>query len=510
MGSSKEGGTNQENKNNFKILFIYPNVMMGSLLPINISLLSACVRRAGFDARLFDTTFYRTAEKSFDQVKFELLQVKKFSYEEVGVHFKETDLLDDLDRLLDSYRPDLVAITVVQDTLPQVRDMVTRIHHRHIPTIAGGVHVTLNPDEVLSIDGIDMICVGEGEEALVELCERLDRGEDIRDIRNLWIKTPEGVVKNPMRPVVDLDRLPFIEFDLFEKERIYRPMQGKIYAMLHVEIDRGCPYQCTYCSSPQLTRVYREQARCRYYRQKSVDRIIEEITYLVKKYNPGYIDFNAESFLARPVKDLRRLADRYRTEIGLPFWVQSRPETVTDEKVRILKEMGCKNLQFGIECGNEEFRRRMLKRNYTNEQMLSAFRAVEKHGIEYTVNNIIGFPDETRELIFDTIRFNRLIRPTTMNVYIFTAYRGTELYHYCVEQGYMQPDAPSHQPLEGTPLACQPLAYEEIRGLQRTFPLYARFPETDWPRIARAEQFDEEGNRLYDELKREFYQTASL
>jgi len=495
----------QKTEKNFRVLFVYPNTMMATLLPINISLLHACLKQTGFETRLFDTTFYHTEEINFEQKKVQLLQIKKFSYEDTGVKFKDSDIFDDLNTMIAEFKPNLIAFTIVQDTFGLTKDLIRHIRHWKIPTIAGGVFVTFSPDEVLAVAGIDIICIGEGEGALVELCQKMSGHEDYTTIKNLYFKTPAGIIKNPIRDPVDLDTLPFINYDLFEKERIYRPMMGKIYAMLHVELDRGCPYFCTYCGAPELKRQYKEKTGCKYYRQKSTDRIIDEMKYLVNRYNPGYIDFDSETFLARPVEELKRFAHRYRQEIKLPFWCQSRPETVTEEKIVILKDMGCKNLQFGIEQGNEEFRKKVLNRSHSNKQMLNALQIVERYGIEYTVNNIIGFPGETRELIFDTIAINRQINPTTMNVYLFTPYKGTKLYDYCVENGYLDRDAEIHQLLDSTELKNQPLTYTELKGLQRTFPLYAKFPESEYERIKRAELFNDEGNRIFEELKAEFY-----
>ncbi|MFA4859295.1 radical SAM protein [Methanoregula sp.] len=490
----------------FRVLFVYPNTMMATLLPINISLLNACLQREGIDTKLFDTTFYHTEEINFEQKKVQLLQIKKFSYQDTGVKFKETNIFDDLNTMIAEYQPDLIAFTIVQDTLNLTKDLVSHIRHWKIPTIAGGVAVTFSPEEILAIDGIDIICVGEGEGALVELCRKMSRQEDYSSVQNLYCKTPNGIVRNTIRDPVDLDSLPFINYDLFDKERIYRPMMGKIYAMLHVELDRGCPYFCAYCGAPELKKQYKEKTGCNYYRQKSTDRIIDEMKYLCDKYNPGYIDFDSETFLARPVPELKQFAERYKKEIKLPFWCQSRPETVTDEKIAILKDMGCKNLQFGVEQGNEEFRKKVLNRSHSNAQMLAALKTVEKYQIEYTVNNIIGFPGETRELVFDTIAINRLINPTTMNVYLFTPYKGTQLFDYCVENGYLDKDAEVHQLLDSTELKNQPLSYAELKGLQRTFPLYAKFPESDYDLIRRAEVFDDEGNRIFEELKAKFYE----
>ena len=125
----------------------------------------------------------------------------------------------------------------------------------------------------------------------------------------------------------------------------------------------------------------------------------------------------------------------------------------------------------------------------------------------YTVNNIIGFPDETRELVFETININRQINPVTMNICMFTPYKGTKLYHYCIDKGYMDKDAKVHQALDSVPLKMTSITYEEVKGLQRTFPLYAKLPETMFDQIKAAEKFDPEGNEMYEKLRKIFYET---
>ncbi|MBF0328457.1 MAG: B12-binding domain-containing radical SAM protein [Nitrospirae bacterium] len=488
-----------------KILLLYPNTEMATLVPINLSLLAPCLQRQGFEVELFDTTYYRWEEKNFEQKKVELLQLKPFSYDEKGVNYKESDMYDDLRAKVADYQPDLIGITLVEDTYELGLSLLKAISGCSAPVIAGGVFVTFSPEDVIGHNEVDMVCIGEGEEALVELCERIARGEDYTDVKNLWVKRDGRIFKNPMRRLTDLNSLPYIDYDIFERKRLYRPMHGKIYTMLHVEIDRGCPYDCTYCEAPHLRRLFQEKGCGTYYRRKDTDRVIEEIRHLVGKYRPDYINFNAESFLAKPLSELKEFAERYK-EIGLPFWCQSRPETVTDEKIRILKEMNCQNMQFGIEHGNEAFRAKILNRHYTNNQMLESFRIVERYGISYTVNNIIGFPDETRELVFDTIKVNRQICPTTMNVYFFTPYKGTRLYQYCVEKGYIDKSDKVHQLLDGVPLKMDSISYIELKGLQRTFPMYARMPEDMFEKIRLAERFDEQGNAMFEELKTLYYQ----
>ncbi|MFH1094170.1 MAG: radical SAM protein [Candidatus Omnitrophota bacterium] len=488
----------------FKVLFIYPNTEMATLVPINLSQLSTCLNQAGVECELFDTTYYNWEEINFEQKKVSLLQLMPFSYEEKGVHYAKTDMFADLRRKVKEYQPDLIGITLVEDTYQLGMSLLEAIKEYDKPVIAGGVFVTFSADEVINNENVDMVCMGEGEAALVELCEKIQKKEDYSLIQNLWVKANGKIIKNPMRKLTDLDTLPFIDYDIFDKKRLYRPMHGKIYTMIHVEIDRGCPYDCTYCEAPHLRILFREQGCGVYYRRKDPKRVIAEMKHLVKKYNPDFINFNSEAFLAKPVNELREFALLYK-DIGISFWCQSRPETVTEEKIKILKEMNCQNMQFGIEHGNEAFRAKTLHRHCTNRQIINALKIVEKYEIAYTVNNIIGFPDETRELVFDTINVNRQINPTTMNIYFFTPYKGTRLYEYCIEKGYLDKSDRVHQLLDGVPLKMDSITYQELKGLQRTFPLYAKMPENMFAKIRIAERFDDEGNRMFEELKKEFY-----
>lgn len=474
---------------------------MATLVPINLSILAPCLKEKGVEVELFDTTFYHWEEISFEQKKASLLMLKPFSYEQKGIRYKETDMYEDLVKKVAEYQPNLIAITLVEDTFDLGMSLLEEIKDYDAPVIAGGVFVTFAAEDVINNRNVDMICIGEGEEPLVELCEKIYRDEDYSSIKNLWVKKTGRIIRNPMRTVVDLDKLPFIDYDIFEKGRLYRPMQGKIYTMIHVEIDRGCPYDCTYCGAPYLKRLFKENGCGIYYRRKSTGRVIKEMQHLKEKYNPDYVNFNSETFLAKPDSNLREFAERYNKYIGLPFWCQSRPETVTEEKIKILKEMNCRNLQFGIEQGNETFRKKMLNRNYTNKQMIDAFDIVEKYGIAYTVNNIIGFPEETRELIFETIGINRQINPTTINVNLFTPYKGTRLYEYCIEKGYLDKNDKVHQVLDSVPLKMDTISYQELRGLQRTFMLYAKFPQEMFDQIKIAEKFDDRGNSMYEKFK---------
>src|SRR3989344_2038805 len=175
-------------KPKIKVLFIYPNTMASTLVPINLSQLSACLKENGFEVDLLDTTFYKTEEISSEQKRVELLQIKPFDLADRGPGLKKNDIYDDLRKKISEFQPDLIGLTLVEDTWELAKSLLNIAKDFDIPVIAGGVLVTAVPEEIISHPDIDMICLGEGEEVLIELCSKIKRGEDYSNVKNIWIK----------------------------------------------------------------------------------------------------------------------------------------------------------------------------------------------------------------------------------------------------------------------------------------------------------------------------------
>lgn len=488
----------------FKVLFIYPNLQMVALLPSNIAILSAWLKRAGMEVRLFDTTLYRTSEKSVDDIRVEHMQLRPFNLQDKGVHYKETDIFEDFVKLVDEYRPDVMGLSAGDDTFNLGMELVSRVRHSGAHINVGGVFPTFSPDEAIKNENIDSICIGEGEEALLELCRKIQAGDDITIIQNLWVKQNGNVYKNIMRAPIDIEKIPYEDFDIFEEKRFFRPMQGKIYRMIPVTIDRGCPFSCAFCAAPLQKKIYIDAGYSGYFRVKSTARVIEELQYHIERYKADYIYFNSETFFARKEEDIEEFGREYAAKIALPFWCQTRIETITEKRVKILEDMNCDRISFGIEHGNEDFRKRVLNKHFTNNQVIAAFKVLEKSRIPVTVNNIIGFPDETRELAFDTISLNRSIKADSINAYFFVPYRGTPLRQYCLDKGYLDPAVKTDSLMRSSILKMPQFSPDEIKGLVRTFPLYVKMPESYFGRIRIAERMDKEGDAMLNEL-REIY-----
>ena len=142
----------------------------------------------------------------------------------------------------------------------------------------------------------------------------------------------------------------------------------------------------------------------------------------------------------------------------------------------------------------------MLKRNYSNEEVLRAIDIVLKSGIQLSVNNMIGFPDETRQMIFDTIELNRKFKASSHSVSIFQPFAGTELYEYCVSKGYWDSNKLCTEAFATPVLEMPTLTKEEVKGLYRTFNLYINMDKSFWPDIRKAEKMDRQGDRMFSNL----------
>ncbi len=494
---------NGRHPKDFRVLFLYPNIQMCALMPTGIALLSAMLKREGFTVDLFDCTFYRNPMN----VNFPFYQnaLRPVKWEEKGVTFLESDLLADFQKKVDTFQPDLIAVSVVENTyfigLEMVRSLRT-----HIPTLFGGVFATYAPEKILREDAVDFVCRGEGEETIVELCNRLCQGLPVKDVQNLWVKEQGEIYRNPMRPTLDLNTLPFPDFDLFDPQSIYRPMQGRIWRTLGVETQRGCPYTCTFCNSPSNNQVYDNEKSGRFYRKKKVERVHEEMTHLQKKYQPELIYFVVDTFLAMGDAEFLELANMY-LDFKIPFWMNTRCETITLERAEWLERMNCLRMSMGIEHGNAQYREKVLTRKVSNEKMLDAFRAVAGRSYAANGNSIIGMPDESRELVFDTIAFNRKLPKEieASGAFIYAPYHGTPLRDLAIRRGYLDPKTiVSLNDVNASILNMPQLPREETVGLARAFSFYVKMPEDLYPKIRVAERQDPEGEQQFAQLQEIF------
>lgn len=475
-----------------KVLLVYPNLQMINLLPGNIGILIANLKAQGHEVELFDATFYRIHDKSIDDIRADYLQVKPIDYSLYGIHYKKEDVYSAFTSKVSTFDPDLIAITIVEDTKQLALSLLTEVCWHRSKVIAGGVAVIISPYEYIRNPSIDIICIGEGEITLPMVASNLDNLGCVKGIwyKNEWTDRCDWIEQCNSYPLVDINSALYPDYSLFEPERFYRPMQGKVYRMIPFETDRGCPYSCTFCCAETIRKIYRINTLEQYYRKKSTDRIINELKYLIDKYDIQYVYFTTETFFTRDGKTLQDLSSRYNNEIGLPFWCQARVESLTENNIRLIRDMGCDRLSIGIEQGTEWFRKTKLNKPFTNADAIKAFGTIHAYDIKTTTNNIIGFPGETRGMIFDTIELNRKINPDSVNCFTFVPFKGTPL----ADKVPVDDDR-----------SLVHSSQSKINNLLKVFPMYIKFGEERYPEIKQAETDDAMFKKLSDEYKKTFW-----
>lgn len=503
------------NTSDARILFLYPNERGMSTIPPSIAGLSQILKNENHVTSLFDTTFYKfddeLAIEDSDLVTQKVLTNRPvLDIDDDDLYFKKTtrSAINDFRSAVKDFSPDIIAVSCTETTFLRGLKIIDETRDLGVKNMFGGVFPTFAPELVMQYPNVDMLCVGEGENAIIDLANSISNKDSYSNITNLWIRQDDGtIIKNSVSRPVDINGVPAIsDIGLFAEQRFYRPMGGKIRRLLPVETHRGCPYTCSFCNSPGQNRLYGDGDFFKgmsFFRKKSMDLVKEEIENHIKKYNVEYIYFWADTFLAWNDQEFDEFIKMY-SQIKLPYWCQTRIETVGEEKFRKMKDVGLDRITFGLEHGNEDFRRDVVKREYSNEDAVEKIKIVEKLGITFSINNIIGFPDETRELAFDTIELNRQFNSDNTSCSILVPFHGTELHDLCVKKGYLDPNVICAVSNSGESLLNMPQwDKKDITRLRDVFAMYIKFPKNRWPEIKEAETNVE----LREMLREEFVKT---
>jgi len=335
--------------------------------------------------------------------------------------------------------PDLIAFSVVTNQWNYTRHLAAWIRQSlSIPIACGGVHALVGGREILETGLFDYIFRGECEKAFPDFIERLSAGQSIREVRNLGF-IDNGTIKiNPVGPLPDLQQLPFKDYTIMDFQKLIDVKKGWVGLMA----SRGCPFSCTYCFNHKMVAAYRHDLKCSfkelgYIRQFRVDQIINEIKFLLKNYHnikTFIFDDDLFTFDKTYIKEFCR---EYKKTCNLPFVVNAHVKFFDDDVAAHLKSANCTVVKFGVESGSEKIRKSVLNRHMTNDDIIAAIRMVNNAGMHSSVFIIIGFPHETRQDVFDTLRLLGQARPGRFRWTFFFPYPGTKAHQISLEGGFI-------------------------------------------------------------------------
>ena len=497
-----------------KVLMLNPNPRSMSLIQPVVALFYSIFKNNNIEMKFFDTTLYDLTDDYTDPTKIakESLVFKdnnedKVPNEKGPIHGRF--LIKDLRSIIEFFQPDVIMASSTESTVDLTRFMLSSIRDFNIPHVLGGVFATYAPDLAIGYPEIDVLCIGESEPVLVPLVKGLAKGitnlNEIKHLPGVWTKSKFGVItKNPVGMLTDMDSLPRFDASIYDPTRFYRTMDGKMYKMFPVETHRGCPFKCSFCNSPVQNNMYKESTGERYFRGKKISKVMDDVRYFADELKAEYFFLWADNLLAWSKREIDEFCEAY-SDYKIPFYAQSYPTTLNKYKIEKLADVGLDRLGMGLEHGNEDFRTNVVNRKYSNEKAIQQVKILTDYNIEFSLNNIVGFPGETPKLHMDTVELNRALNPRDASCAIFTPFHGTPLRKIAIDAGYLKDTdqlAPTN--FDRSILDMKDFPADRIAGKARVFNLYLKFPKERWPEIEKAESLTDEGDSAWEKLKKEY------
>jgi radical SAM superfamily enzyme YgiQ (UPF0313 family) len=338
---------------------------------------------------------------------------------------------------------DVIGIGCMFSTLwPLTRQLAERVRARfpRALLILGGEHGTAVPDHVLGASPFDVVVLGEGEETIVGLLRAREAGRPLGEVGGIAFRDGGRIVKTGLSARKrDVDAIPLPDWDAFPiEEYVARHQMNGINLGRSMPIlgTRGCPFQCTFCSSPAM------------WTQRWIPRdpklLADEIERYMTKYRATNFDFQDLTAIVKRqwiVDFCRELIDR---NLNVTWQMPSgtRSEVFDAEVADLLYRSGCRALAFAPESGSPAILK-LVKKQVDLGHMLAAMRAAVRRGLKLSCYIVIGFPDDTPATLRQTLRLIRRMAVLGVHdvaVSKFVPYPGSELFRRLQQEGRLQLD----------------------------------------------------------------------
>lgn len=383
-----------------RILFIYPNINTQIGFNYGISFISSFLKSKGIETCLLNVN---------EKLGYPL------DYERI-----EKDIAD--------FRPDVVGFSVLTNQYKYACQLAKKIKEKFdVPVIFGGIHPTMDPEETLTSPYVDYICIGEGEEAIAEF---MIKGT-AENVLNMGYKKDGKVFLEPLRPYIDLRKLPFKDYEIFDFQKMIDAKDGWVGLLA----SRGCPFRCTYCLNHKIIDLYKKNGHLprHYIRRHTVEEVISEIDYLQRKYRGIKMFIFDDDIFTFDKEWLREFSKMYRATSNVGFVCNAHARIFDEETASLLKEAGCRIVKFGLESGSERIRRNVLRRFMSNREIEKAFSIAHKYGLHTSAFVMLGLPHENTFDLLETVKLIARIKPGRMRWSLFFPFVGTDAYRIAKE-----------------------------------------------------------------------------
>ncbi len=342
-------------------------------------------------------------------------------------------------------RPDIVGVSFRSFAMPIAERITQAAREACDPLVIwGGTHPTLAPEDCL--EHCDVVCIGEGEGAMVDIAEAYSSGSSYEDIPNLCFKKDGELKKNPLRPLVrDLDAMPF---PLLGNENKYTIELGKLHegdiylgssrpVSYFVIGCRGCPFNCDYCCISAFRELFKGLGD--YVRKRSPENIVAEIEAAARVLDIKFIGYMDEVFGMDPAW-AREITALHKERVGLPFLAKLHPNPCDEKLVADLTDAGMKLVVMGVQSGSDRSRRENYHRKTPNEKILELARSFHNHKVIPFYDFIFDNPYETVDDLQQTLKIAlELPRPNNLEMLSLSYFPGSKLTRRALADGIISP-----------------------------------------------------------------------
>lgn len=421
-----------------------------ALPPIGPAYVAASIRRAGYQVRIVDAV--GEAIDRFTPVDPDGLLLRRgLDDDEIVERIGEADVIG-------------FSLMFSQDWLP-TRELIetVRKHHPDAVLVGGGEHFTAQPAGALADSPLDYVLTGEGDRSVVDLLEHLEGRRPIEEVAGCWYRRGDEIVSTSAAGrIIDIDSLPWPAWDLvpvdayLDGHHMVSVDRGR---SMPVNATRGCPFRCTFCSSPQMWTTR--------YVTRSPEDVVAEIEHYVRTYgirNVEFVDLTAIVRKSWAKEFCQRVIDS-----GLDITWQlpsgTRSEALDAEVLELMVRAGCSNLTYAPESGDPRTLERM-KKKVDLDRMLVSMRAAVDAGCNVKANFIFGYPGETTRSLLRSFRFLAKLAVAgvhDISIAPLKPYPGSELFAELQAEGVL-PDPLDDDYYRSLPLGAEnlPLSMEAV------------------------------------------------
>lgn len=314
---------------------------------------------------------------------------------------------------INRFSPDIIGFSVITPNYPVARKLIKSIKEdfSYPLLIAGGIHANLFPYDLLD-DGIDLVVLGEGEYTTLQIANNLNSKQDFESLKGVVFRDRGECITTAVQPRTHhLDDLPIVDRTLYNLELYER------HSML---ASRGCVFKCKFCCNYTGT-ILANGVLVREY-----EKVLEEMKYLVERFDAKDIFFADDIFLAKRSKILAFCNEFINDPIDVSWTGQMRVDLITTEIAEAMKNANCNRIFFGVEAGSEEILKNINK-GLSREKIVQGIKHTKEAGIRVKTGWIYGLPGNLDHQ-YESVELMLKTRPHEISIHQLIPFPGTTYY----------------------------------------------------------------------------------